>query len=892
MPPDKPLASPIIPDPTHHVVLTDRNGVTVGLIMVDTKGQISPYFRVTPVQRTALKTTSGSDSYDSLQYPYNPIVQDDWSGGMNNLDFERDTTKFFDSNRMRTSRTNKAFHGPQEQYTKGYRSQDYSVPGNVNFHALTDSSRFIAKKFTASASYTAALIHLNIRKKGKPEDMTIDFYSDNAGQINALLSSITLTKDRLPDILSEWLSETVSQLLANGTPYWIVLSASANDTSDNHWELAVKPSANTTYESSVGGAWGNWSAASYDLYFHITDADTEKYCKFFEYKQQQYKVVSGVSGAPKVYMNGDRGAADSNSGALTKLKDASKSWTTNAWAGCVVVITDGPGKTEREPFRVITSNTASELAVSPAWNVEHTTSTEYIIVASDTWREITGHGMTVPVTDVLVSTQGVVYFCLGDANKIKRHREWNNGGTWQENTATEWADEGNAASYATFMVYKPQNNDIVIAKNSNSAGVAVVTTEVMSNASPPVWGTDLTWAAAVPIGDIYERITGLEVYPDDGGVEAVKVYKTSLPWVLPTSGGAYPINLREMKVTRSVKNGRAHEIHNVYEYFSLGNGVTRYYGGNFEEVGPSSSGEGLPVERQGAIVSIVGYPGKVFIIVDGGSTGYSSLLMRDGSGYHEHYRAPLGQRLLGAGFQPVPGVTLDRLWLWQGNNVIWLPFPSDTTNELDDPNYLYTHEASIVMSRYHAGLFDVQKMVRIIKLQTENLVKDVCWIEMDYRLNENTAWTTIGTIFTTSPTQEIDLIDNFGMAGKRIQLRLRTYTTNASLTPILLAIIVEAVMRNRIKNQYPVVFRIMEREEWLTGRKHEALTPDEKLLQLQKWADDRSDSMLKMTSISSLYNEKMVFLNAIEVEQIFMKPEPEKNEGQNVWVCISSLQEA
>ena len=100
-------------------------------------------------------------------------------------------------------------------------------------------------------------------------------------------------------------------------------------------------------------------------------------------------------------------------------------------------------------------------------------------------------------------------------------------------------------------------------------------------------------------------------------------------------------------------------------------------------------------------------------------------------------------------FQTIPGDTVDRLWVYQGNDLIWLPFPSDTTNELEDVNYSHTPEFAITLSRMHAGLFDVQKLVRKLKLQTESLeVNDtdgdpVCWFELDYRINEDTEWVSL-----------------------------------------------------------------------------------------------------------------------------------------------------
>lgn len=865
---------------THHISLRDKSGRQLGLILCDSQGKLSPQFSVIPQERTALKTTSGSSSYSDFQYPYSTIVQDDWSGGRGNLDFERDSTRFYDSFRMRTGRANKAYHGPQEQWANGYRSINQSTPGNVTFHTLTDTRRIIAIRFPASATYTAALAWIITRRKGTPANLTIAIHSDSSGNIGSSISSVSVASTRLSDILSEWLSETVSAALTSGTYYWIKVTGASTDDGDNHWDVAVNNSTGTTFYSADGTT---YTAASFDLYYRLTPSNSSKRAIFFEYKEAQYLVVSGDSGAPNLYINGDRGAADSNSGQLTKLIDATKTWTTNQWAGCVVMITDGTGKLETVQYRTIVSNTASDLTLDSAWTITQDTTTEYVILGSNTWTEITGHGLTAPITDVLVSVRGVVYFAQGDAVNIRRHREYNNAGTW---TNSDWADDG--TNKAVFMVYKSQAQKIVKANNSDaSTNVSVAT------ADPQDWGTSLTFGTATNVGSKYRNITGMEVYPDTSNNEAVWVMKVDIPWIVPSSGNPFPYNQPEMETVRGSKNGAATLVHNVYLFYSLGNGLERYYGGNLDDVGPNRD-EGLPLERQGPIISMLGYPGRHFDIVDGGDSGYSSIMSREGNGWHEHFRAPKGQRMKALAFQPIPGTALDRMWVYIGNDVLWLPFPSDATNELQDSNYKYTHEAGIVLSRMQAGMFDVQKLARFIKMQTENLSRDAQYIELDYRLNEDSDWTTIDEQFDESPTKRVDLIDQYGLSGKRIQLRVRSYTTTASISPIILAIIAEAVLRTSVKNQYPITFRLMDEGNTLNGMREpeDESDPITLLGQLQDWADDSSDGMLWMESASRLYHERMVFLNPITVQQVSMKPDPQKEGSIEIFVCTASLQDA
>lgn len=878
--------SPTEQKPTHHIALTDRSGRQVGLILCDEKGMpvksLAGQFAKNPVDTTAMKQTSGNSSYESFEYPYSPIVQDDLSGGRGSPDFERDSTKFFDSNRARTGRANKAYAGPQETYATGARTADQNMPGSVTWHKLYGTQRHVYRRFQASASYTAGLLWLLARRKGTPDDLTIAIYSDSAGNVGTSLDSVTVEYSRLPDVLMEWLNETVSQALTSSTYYWLVVNASANDDENNHWLLGMKDTTGSTYYSESFDT--TPTSLSRDLYFRITATNTAKTCIPYQYKEQQYFVVSGSSGAPNLYMAGDRGTADANTGQLSKLIDASKSWTTNEWAGFPVKIIDGTGSLEAQQWRTIVSNTATELTLDEDWTITHDTTTEYVIYG-EKLTEITGHGLTAPVTDVLVTINGIVLFAQGDSVNIRRMKEETSAGVWTRS----FADDG--TNKAVFLDYKPQAQKIVKANNrdgSNNTSIAL--------ADPVQWATaSHTFAAATNVDSKYIRITGTAVYPDEDGVEAVWVFKEDLPYIVPGTGNPYPLNLEEMRTVRSEKNGRNPLVHNVYLYFPLGYGLERYYAGQIDDVGPNK-GEGLPATRRGAINYMVGYPGSFFVSIDA-EDGYSSVL--ESGGWHERYRAPLGQRIYAMAFQVVPGSKPDRLWMYQGNDLVYLPFPSDTINELEDTSYAFTPEFSVTLSRMHAGLFDVQKLVRKLKLQTDSLEIDentgdpICWFELDYRTNEDEDWITTDTIFNTSPTQEIDFSNQYGLSGKRLQFRLRGYTTDNTKTPVLLAIIVNAVLRTDVKYMYgPFSVRVMDNEPTLDPEITDIHNAAKKLELLENWADASTDSMLLINSVSSLLDGKMVFMNTPNTRQIAFNKEPENEFKKDIHLVTVSFQEA
>lgn len=880
--------SPTEINPTHHFSLANRAGTRLGLTLCDDKGEAKSLhdeqlYIKQPVDTTANKQTSGGSSYQDFDYPYSPIVQADLSGGRGSLEFEHDSTKYFDSFRCNSGMTGKAYAGPLEQYVSGIRNSSQVMPANVRWVQLRAEQAVLYKRITFSTALTAKRIFLLARKTGKPGAMTVEIRNDSAGSIGAVRQSLTFNSADLPDLLSEWIQGAITQSFAS-VSYWLVLKGATTDNDLNHWKIACNTGAVSSYYSSAFTTSPS-NAAGFNLCYRLLDAPANKTCIAFEYLEQQYFVLSPVSGAPKLYMAGDRGCADSNASAHTKLIDATKTWTTNEWIGSVVMIIDGPGNLEAQNWRVVKSNTAHEL-ITDAWKTTHTTNTQYVILGTK-MQEITGHGLTNPITCVHAAVNGCVYFCMGDTVLVRRLREWNNAGVW---TRT-WTDES-AGTKAVFMTYKPMTNKIVIANNSDPSGHISVRVGPML---PSKTVAALTWGTAINIDNQYRKITGLAVYPDEAGNEAVWVFKTDLVFTVSSAGDVAAINIEEMRTVRSDKNGKRPLKHGVYLYFPLLQGYERFYGGQVDDIGPNL-GEGLPSGRRGPIVGAVGYPGKFYIAVNAGANGYSSVL--HSGGWHETYRAPKGEQIKDIFFQVSPGGTLDRLWLYQGDDLIWLPFPSETTKELDDEAYLYNYEFAVTLSRMHAGLYDVQKLVKNVKLYTQALEKTpkgapICWFELDYRLNEDAEWTTVPDVFSTSPHQEVDFTNVYGIAGKRIQFRIRGYTTDRKKTPIFFAIIIGAVVRVEIKSFYgPFKFRIMDDEPSGLREAESLYTAAQKLKIMEDWGDSNNDSMLLMRSVSALCDDKMIFLNMGTRRQVRFAENSANEFKSDVYVVTATMQEA
>ena len=821
---------------THHISLSDGQR-TVGLKAVGAGKDPNPLtITRNPIDRNPLKTTTGNSTYSDFDFPYTVIAQDNWAGGRGNSQFEKDTSKYADANGINVERVNMAFLNGRETYTT-LRAGNVNLPGSMSMTALIEGQRGLAVRFAANASYSASEIALWIRKVGDPGTLTVGIYSDNAGAINALLKSATLAAGTLTDTLSELRYFAITaQALVSGTYYWIVVSGAAADTSDSHWKVGVKDQNISTKQSANLSAWLN---SAVNLYYSIVDGTTAMDGKFFEYRGATYFVTNPSNNtASQLYINGDRGAADANTGALTKLNDATKSWTADVFIGKVVVIISGPGSEEYQNWRTVTDNDVNSLTVDTAWLIEHTTSTEYVIIGSDQWTEITGHGLTKPVTDVVISNKNVLYFAQGDSTNIRRARYYNNAGTF----TAEYADDG--TNKATYLAMVNGSGGWEIWKGNNSDATGDVS---VAKGAPVAWATNITFAAAALLGMNDERITSLLSYVDANQAEVLWIMTEGAPWYVQ-SGVPVRIPLREFRTVKNTKNGRAAIVSNVYIYFSMGVGLERYYSGTLDDIGPNN-GDGLPVTRQGRIVSMVAYPGRIFAAIDAGSAGYSSVLVNNGGGWHEIYRAPLAKRIYSIQFQPVFGSLTDRLWVRQGADILYIPFPSETFDPNQDSSYPFRHEGSLEFSWMNAGLSDAWKYFRKVKLFVENLAPGVTWIEADYKLDQDTEWSRIEYLFETSPTDETQ-IGSRGVNGKRIKLRLRIYSTDATKTPLLKATILEAVTVTSTKFSYQLTSLIREEDGGA-----------ETVKLLDEWAGTASP--LYMRSIIPLYDDTQVFLMAV-----------------------------
>lgn len=883
-----PDATPTNRKPSHHVTLEEVSGANkYGFILSGARGEARPQgIKRDPIQRTSLKLSQGATRYSDFAEPFTPIDQNDWSGGRALEDFERDQSRFFDSYRLNSWQPNRLILGPQEVYTTGVRKLNQKIPGSVTWQALTGSQRFLAVKFTTpSGGYSAGRFMALLRYVGAPGNLSLDLRNDSAGDpTGSSIAGVNFGPGAFQkqgeashpkvSIFYEAGEALGPFTLASATPYWVRLDAVAGDNAANHWEVGVTTVAGTTKQSSDGTT---WAAASVDMYFRVVDVEDQRQALFFEYKRGFYCVTKpDDNSAGQLYLSGDRGAADSNAGQLDRVIDATKAWTTDQYKGKIVLLTEGPGSEEATAWREITSNTATALLVAPNWKITHTTATGYVILGSDEWIELTGTGITKPVTDVQVS-QDVVYFAQGDATNIRRANFADVAGTW----TAAYADDG--TNKATFLELVQDFVDGLQVWKANNDTISVARASVVS------WGagaTNLTFGTAIGVGSKDERITGLERY---GAPEVLFVLKEGTIWAVQ-SDVPEQMPLRETESVRSEKNGVAHLVHGVYLYYSLLHSLERYFRNNLDDKGPSRDA-GLPRYRQGPVSALVGYPGIFFAAIDGGQRydaigvsrgNYSSILVYNQAGWHEIYRPPwFGRRIRDLFLQVIPGPLTDRLWFSEGRDVGYVPFPSDTFDPFRDANMRYTHEGHLISSWKYANLEDVRKLFRSLKVFGEALVASAQTVEADYQLDgadEASAWTAISGIFDTVPVEEINLSANDDVGGRRLRYRLRVMTTDNTKSPKIKATVLEALPRIATKYRYTIPFVASDNGRDLNQAAENYARIEVLVAQLDTWAN--ATTVLVMRSNFSPYDNKRVLIDPASLQPFTIIPgDVEKHVG-------------
>jgi hypothetical protein len=826
---------------THHLSLDD--GYTeIGLLLASREVVNPDAVTSAPIDRTALKTTQGNSTYYDFEKPWTPTAQDDFSGGMTGLNLEEDATKYNSGISLNTIHKKIILSG-ERNYGTGTRGQQTDLPGSVTWHKMTTTAhKYLAKRIVANSVFTVASVSTILRRVGSPDSLVISFCEDNAGVPGSVISTVTLTIADFPDFISYNYKLTTSRLLAVNDVIWITWQSTIPD-QDNYWMIGANATRTYALISATGSS---WSAAPIEPYYIFRDALQTLYPIFFDYKYAKYLCISKEGTTPKLYIQGYRGKASVDA-AVDGLTDTTQSWPIDGLIGQTVTVYAGTGSTQLVISRKIISNTATKVLFDIVSAVAFDATSEYVISGGMDWHEITGHGLTGVCTDI-VEWNGVAYFALGKAINIRKMR-WTTAGY-------AYADDGtNKAEFLT-IVREPAATKMWMGTNDPCS---------IAKASIVAWGTAMTFATALQFDDAkYGRITRLGEYGDT--TKVLWVMREAFIFTVTDANVIEEFPLKEMTLMADKTNGKAFLLSNIYLYFNWGSSIYRWYNKDLKDFGPVS-GEGMPPETVGYCTRLLGYPGCIYAAFSPYSpTGFSTVYVHNGVGWAELYRsASPGTLITNISFQTL-GTGVSRLWIFDGNDLVCIPTPTKTLIPYKDPTYNYYYEGVFVSGYYAANMYNIFKLYNSVVIFSSYL-SDTTWIELDYQLDESTTWVPIKEFFTISPSQEVSLrssdtklADIFkGVTGKQFRYRLRIYTSDKAVTPIIRSIVIEAISRIPIKYAFTANIKIEDRQRNLREADTQIASVDV-IAKLREWAANLTP--LRLRSIYPEFNDKIVFLDA------------------------------
>ena len=461
---------------------------------------------------------------------------------------------------------------------------------------------------------------------------------------------------------------------------------------------------------------------------------------FFEYKGATYFISQPDNGtsAGAVFMNGYRGVAQT--GSTTTVINTTLNLSGVNLAGKSVQITAGTGFTAECRWRKILSNTTTgtndTITVRDAWTVAPDTTTEFVVYGVEYWIQVVASGtlgITKPVTSVVVIND-VIYFAQGESTNIRRVKWWNSAGTWTLSTA----DDGTNKAFLLKLIPKTTGGArIWRVLNGTGTGTSI---PQASFSELKQWGTDLDFTTKpsdvtseypIPLTSANSqrssKVTNIEAYGDP-----------TQPWIIKEDeigsieNAIYsPVPLSEMRAVKHDMNGRAVMQYGVYLFFSLLDGVERYYNQRLDDIGPNRD-LGFQHGRKGKVCDMLPYPGQVFMSYDAEWSGYSSILTWNGIGYHELVRSPApNMRIRNMWIQTTPDIDEpDRLYFVYGPYIYYIHV---SINPLAQKDYKYTDYGYIMSAKINGGFAEIYKYWHEARVFLDKYAEDRQYARVSYR---------------------------------------------------------------------------------------------------------------------------------------------------------------
>jgi hypothetical protein len=136
--------------------------------------------------------------------------------------------------------------------------------------AKSSTLRWLAQRFTASASYDACKIILPLSKTGSPTfTFNVSIYTDSPGNPGTMIgSSDSMSAADLTETETDYSFDISAPVIASGSTNWIVIQSVTTQDPLNYiwWHRSTSALADSINSSSDGSTWAEVSAARISKY--------------------------------------------------------------------------------------------------------------------------------------------------------------------------------------------------------------------------------------------------------------------------------------------------------------------------------------------------------------------------------------------------------------------------------------------------------------------------------------------------------------------------------------------------------------------------------------------------------------------------------------------------